>query len=242
MLTGSLLACGQWPPLLFLETQNPRSQDAPMAHAIRTRLIDWLVCLALTLVGGLFVLVGALGPLRPNPEGDRSAPLIVGVVLLAIGLWGLRSCFRNRHAELQNPSQIAAAWNDAKRIRLATIICSLAMYGGVLAAILHPDSMPTSVAVFGEKPLGLPLQPFLVLYFTLLSVPLPIGVWHAYRILFRGAAAGAGFSKHEILRSLMVTPSSHPDLRRSRRVVLGVGAFYMALMVGWITYAAANGL
>ena len=241
-MTGALLACGQWPPLLFLETQNPRSQDAPMAHAIRTRLVDWLVCLAVTLVGGLFVLVGALGPLRTNPEGDRSAPLIVGVVLFAIGLWGLRSCFRNRHAEPLNPAQTAAAWNDPKRVRLVTILCSLAMYGGVLVAILHPDSMPTSVAVFGETPLGLPLQPFLVLYFTLLSVLFPVGVWHAYRILFRGAAEGAGFSKHEILRSLMVTPSSHPDLRRSRRIVLGVGAFYLALMFGWIAYAAVRGI
>ena len=213
-----------------------------MAHAIRTRLVDWLVCLALTLVGGLFLLVGTLGPLRTNPEKDRSAPLIVGVVLFAIGLWGLRSCFRNRHAEPLTPAQTAAAWNDPKRIRLATILCSAAMYGAVLVAMLHPESVPTSVAVFGEHPLGLHLRLFLVLFFTLLSTPLPIGVWHAYRILFRGAAEGAGFSEHEIWRSLMVTPSSHPDLRRSRRIVLGVGAFYLALLVGWIAYAAVLGI
>lgn len=241
-MTGALLACGQWPPLLFLETQNPRSQDAPMSRAIRTRLVDWLVCVAVTLVGGLFLFVGVLGPLHISPEADRTAPLIVGVVLFSIGLWGVRSCFRNRYATPLTPSQIAVAWNDSKRVRLATILCSVAMYGAVLAAMLHPDSMLTSVAVFGERPLGMPLRLFVILFFTLLSVPFPVGVWHTYRILFRAASEGIGFSKHEIIASLLRTPSAHPDLRRSCRIVLGVGAYYLALMFGWIAYAAVRGL
>ncbi len=209
---------------------------------MRTRPVDWLVCVAVTLVGGCFLLVAALGPRHASPDADRNAPLVVGSVLSAIGLWGLRSCFRNRHGTPLNPAQIAAGWNDPKRVRLATILASLAMYGAVLSAMLHPDSVPTSVAVFGNRPFGLPLPLFVVLFFTLLSVPLPFGVWHAYRILFRGASEGIGFSKHEIIRSLLRTPSFHPDLRRSRYIVLGVGTFYLLLMFGWIAYAAVRGI
>ncbi len=210
---------------------------------MRTRLVDWLVCVAVTLVGVLFLFVAVLGLRDTSPQTDRTAPLLVGGVLFAIGLWGLRSCVRNRHAEPLHPAQLAAAWNDPKRVLLATILCSVAMYGAVLAAMLHPDSMPTSVAVFGESPLGLPLRLFVILFFTLLSVPIPIGVWHTYRILFRAASeGGGGFSKHEIIASLLRTPSSHPDLRRSRRIVLGVGAFYLALMFGWLAYANARGI
>ena len=142
----------------------------------------------------------------------------------------------------RRPAQLAAAWNDPKRVLLATILCSVAMYGAVLSAMLHPDSMPTSVKVFGERPLGMPLRLFVALFFTLLSVPIPVGAWHSYRILFRAASEGRGFSKQEIIMSLLRTPSSHPDLRRSRRIVLGVGTFYLALMFGWIAYAAARGI
>lgn len=237
------MTCKRWsPPLLVLAIQRLRSQDAPMPQAMRTRLVDWLVCVAVTLVGGLFLFVAVLGLRDTSPETDRTAPLLVGGVLFAIGLWGLRSCIRNRHAEPLDHVQTAAAWNDPKRVRRATILCSVAMYGAVLSAMLHPDSMPTSVAVFGERPLGLPLRLFVILFFTMLSVPIPIGVWHSYRILFRAASEGRGLSKHELIASLLRTPSSHPDLRRSRRVVLGVGAFYLALMFGWIAYAAVRGI
>ena len=116
------------------------------------------------------------------------------------------------------------------------------MYGAVLSAMLHPDSMPTSVKVFGERPLGMPLRLFVALFFTLLSVPIPVGAWHSYRILLRAASEGRCFSKQEIIMSLLRTPSSHPELRRSRRIVLGVGSFYLALMFGWIAYAAARGI
>lgn len=217
-----------------------------MSHTVRTRPIDWLICIAVTLVGGLFLLV-AVRSSQPfdassGPERNGTAPFVVAGSLLAIGLWGLRSCYRNRHAEPLSHAQIKQSFLDPKRVRLATILCSLAMYGAVLSAMLHEDSLPTSIAVFGERPLGLPLRLFLVLYFTVLSIPVPVGVWHLYRILFRAASEGAGFSKQDILRSLLQTPSVHVDLRRSRRIVLGVAAFYVSLMVGWIAYASARGI
>ena len=57
-----------------------------MSQAMRTRLVDWLVCVAVTLVGGLFLFVGVLGPLDTSRETDRTAPILVGGVLSAIGL------------------------------------------------------------------------------------------------------------------------------------------------------------
>lgn len=213
-----------------------------MPSAPRTRLIDLLVCSVLTILGLLLLMLAVAIPRGQNPSTDRSSVLTVGGVLAAIGLWGLVSCYRNRNAEPLTATQIAAARNDPKRVRLATILCSLAMYGAVLSAMLHPDSLPTSQVVFGQSPLGLPLRAFLVLFFTLLCIPLPVGILHMYRILFRAAAEGGGFSKSDILRSLLRTADSHADLRRSRRIVLGVFAFYVALMAGWIGYAAMRGI
>ena len=118
---------------------------------------------------------------------------IVAAVLLALGGWGLFSCYRNRHRSIVplSSQQRAAAWNDPKRIRNAAILFSLAMYGATLAAVLQPDSLPTFRAVFGESPLGMPLRLFAGLYFTVLFLPLPFAAWHGFKILFRGALPGA---------------------------------------------------
>lgn len=177
------------------------------------------------------------------------APYIVGGFLFLLGLWALAACVRNHRRSTaqpqleQSPAQAAAAWaeawGDPRRLRVAATLVSVLLYGATLAAVLHPDSMPTSTVVFGPRPLGLPLPLFVWAYFTVLSIPLPFAAWHAFRILFRGAAEGTGFGRGDILRSLIVTPTRHADLRRSRRIVLGIAAFYVALMAGWIAYASA---
>ena len=171
------------------------------------------------------------------------APHILSLFLLTIGGWGLLKCFRNRNRIFEpiSPQQLAARWNDPKRIRAATILFSVAVYGATLSAILHPDSMSTSRAAFGESPFGLPLRLFLVLLFTALLLPLPIAAWHSFRIIFRSASEGGGFGKGDILQALWRIPLRHQDLKHSRFVSLAVAAFYLALMVAWIWYADSHG-
>lgn len=175
---------------------------------------------------------------------SSNAPFLLAAVLLGLGGWGLLSCYRNRNqsAAPPSPQEVAAAWRDPRRVRLAAAVVSGALYAGLLSAVLHPDSMPTSVAVFGERPLGLPLRLFIFLFFSLLFLPVPFASWHGFLILFRNAAEGGGFGKPEIVRAILSTPSVHKDLRRSRRIVVATGIFYLALMAAWIWYADSRGI
>jgi hypothetical protein len=45
-----------------------------MSQAKRVRLVDWLVCVAVTLVGGLFLFVAVLGLRDTSPQTDRTYP------------------------------------------------------------------------------------------------------------------------------------------------------------------------
>lgn len=129
-----------------------------------------------------------------------------------------------------------AAWNDPKRLRKATLGMSCGFYVLILFAILHPDSMPQSERLFGAAPLGLPLWFFMALLVTLVFAPLPFAFWHGYRIIFRAMSDGGRLSKLNMIRYLFTTANHHPDLRRSRVIVLTILFVYLASMFGWAYY------
>ncbi len=68
-----------------------------------------------------------------------------------------------------------SAWNDAGRIRKATLLLSVALYAGLLFALLHPDSMPQWERFLGVHPFGLPLIIFVTFVITIFYLPLPFG-------------------------------------------------------------------
>ena len=177
-------------------------------------------------------------------KGYRSSHslLYMALVLLCISGWGFWTSYRNRNAKNLTLEERAAAWQDPRRARMAALLFSIAIYSAVLFALLHPDSMPTSIKVFGESPLGLPLRLFLWMLITIVLLPLPIAAWHGYQIIFRFLAGGGRLSKLNMVRALVKTPAEHEDLRRSRNIVLGIFAFYVGLIVAWIVYADSHGL
>lgn len=176
-------------------------------------------------------------------RGSNAAFILAGVLLL-ISSWGLWTCFRNRNpnAEPLTPAELATAWNDPKKVRTAAIVLSVAIYGAVMFAMLHEDSMPTSIKVFGEKPLGLPLRVFIGVFFSVLMIPLPFAAWHGYRILFRHASEGGSLGQVAMVRSLFTATKIHPELKRSQVIVLAIITFYLALMFGWAFYADSRGI
>lgn len=174
-------------------------------------------------------------------RGSNAAFIVAGV-LLAISTWGLLTCYRNRNATPLTPAQLAAAWNDPRRVQTAAILLSVVLYGAVLFAMLHEGSMPTSIKVFGERPLGLPLRLFIGIFFSLLMIPLPFAAWHGFRILFRHASEGGSLGQVAMVRSIFTTAKIHPDLRRSQIVVLTIVGFYLILMFGWAIYADSRGI
>lgn len=174
-------------------------------------------------------------------RGSNTTFIVAGV-LLAISTWGLLTCYRNRNATPLTPTQLAVAWNDPKRARTAGIVLTVAIYGAVMFAMLHEDSMPTSIKVFGEKPLGLPLRLFIGIFFSLLMIPLPFAAWHGYRIIFRHASEGGSLGQVALVRSILTTAKIHPELKRSQVIVLTIIAFYLALIFGWAIYADSRGI
>ena len=173
-----------------------------------------------------------------------NAPFILAAFLLALGGWALISCYRQRGqlARELSAQQIAAHWNDPRRIRAAAILISVLFYIALLSAVLHPDSTATFLAAFGERPLGLPVRLFVVLLSTLCFVPTPVAALHLYRLVFRAAGQGGGLGKTDILRAVFVTGSTEVDLRTSQRIVVGIGLFYLLLLIAWIGYASYRGI
>ncbi len=173
-----------------------------------------------------------------------NAPFILAAFLLALGGWGLITCYRQRGqiARELSAQQIAAHWNDPRRIRMAAILISTVFYIAMLTALLHPDSTATSVGAFGERPLGMPVRLFVGLLSTLCFLPTPVAALHLYRLVFRAAGQGGGFGKGDILRAVFVMGSTEVDLRTSQRIVVGIGLFYLLLMIAWISYASYRGI
>jgi hypothetical protein len=171
-----------------------------------------------------------------------SGPFIIPAVLLFAAGWGLLTCYRNRNLARVSQAEILAGIRDPKRARTAAILTSIAFTAAVMFATLQEDSLATFQKVFGARPLGLSLRLFVGIFIGLLLLPMPLAVWHGFKILFRGLSEGGGLSKFQMIRYVFEVPSRHPDLRVARRIVLGVSGFYAALVVAWILYTESHGL
>ena len=171
-----------------------------------------------------------------------NAAFIVACVLLAISTWGLIACYRNRNTTPLTPAELAIAWNEPRRVSTAAIVLSVLISGAVMFAMLHEDSMPTFIKVFGERPLGIPLRLFVGIFVSLLMIPFPFAAWHGYRIVFRHASEGGGLGQVAMVRSIFTTAKIHPDLKRSQVIVVTIVAFYLILMFGWAIYADSRGI
>ena len=134
------------------------------------------------------------------------------------------------------PRLVDESWLQPARVTKATVILSLMILTGLLAALLHPDSMPHNQEAFGDvaSRLGVPLRAFVAALVAVVFLPLPFAFWHLFRIIFRGASEGETMSRFGLVRAVFTVPERHPDLRTSRLIVLIILGGYITAM---FTYA-----
>ena len=155
-----------------------------------------------------------------------NAPLVVGLVTLGLGLFGLYTCVRNRDAVALSPAELMEKWHDPERKKLPAFLVTAGIYGALMSATYDPDSLQIFRMVFGDNPLGLPLKLFIGLMFSVLYVPVIIAAWQFYRIAYlkyHGEWSGI-----------------HQDVKRARFIIKATIVFYALLFIAWIWYAEAN--
>ena len=136
---------------------------------------------------------------------------------------------------VSSPAVVDPRWLEPGKPRKAAILMSIVIYGTLMFAMIQPDSMEHTQNVFGAiGPFGTPLWVGVALAVTLVFLPLPFAFTHLFQIVFRGASEGARISGIGIVHSVFTVPSRHPDLRRSRVIVLLIlGGYIFAIL----TYA-----
>jgi hypothetical protein len=173
--------------------------------------------------------------------------LIVGGVVAAIGLMGIGLNVRNHRrfsaarlaADPVVPPTPAAAESDrARRLNIATVLLSLALYGVAVGIHFAADVHKVDVKVFGPAPLGLPAGVVGAILSTVLYLPVPFVLWHVMRIMFQAMTEGGGAG----IVSLIVIGARHPHLHRSLLISLGGLLYFILLVAAWIAYAAHRGL
>ena len=131
-----------------------------------------------------------------------------------------------------SPEVVDTRWLEPGKSRKAAILMSVAIYGAMLFAMLQPDSMEYTLKMFSATsgPFGTPLWLIVALSVTVVFLPLPFAFYHLFQIMFRGASEGRRLSGFGIVHSVFAVPSRHPDLRRSRFIVLLILGGYIAAM------------
>ncbi|TKC98011.1 DUF3592 domain-containing protein [Polyangium fumosum] len=111
--------------------------------------------------------------------------------------------------------------------------------GCVLAVNLDPNVRAVQVAAFGPAPFGLPVGLVVALAEVLLFAPFFWVLPHLMRLVMDRFAQGGSLSK---LGIVLAVAQAGPEGRRSRRIVVAGLVYFIALVAGWIMFAASRGI
>ncbi len=113
----------------------------------------------------------------------------------------------------------------------------------VLGVNFFDDVRAVQAQAFGEQPFGAPVAWVVSGIELLLFFPPLWGMTtHLMRIVQSAMRDGASLSKFGLAVYILRSGHLHPELRRSRVVVLAGAAYFFAIMVGWIAFATAHGI
>jgi hypothetical protein len=180
--------------------------------------------------------------------GRSGALLLGGVVLSAIGAWGVYVCIRNLRRYSAAVSAGVEAGSSAKhfdgtqsqmkRVTWMAISLSIVFYAIVIGTNFGSQVRAKQVEAFGAEPLGMPVVLVVSFVETLLFLPIPWVVWHGLRLAVQARQDGRRFGIVYLLR----VGRFHPHLRRSQ-LACAVGLLYCFLICGgWIVFAAVRGI
>jgi hypothetical protein len=161
----------------------------------------------------------------------------IGPCICLLSLWGLWTCYRDRAKPALTAKERRHHLRNPNTANTASRVTSIMICGAIMFATLQPESIAVLTKVFGETPLQLPIKVFLVLFMAVVLAPMPIALRHYFRLHFNS-------TEDQIYSaSSLSAQSRQPQTRqRSKRITVGIGLFYLGLMIGWIIYAGVQGI
>jgi hypothetical protein len=121
------------------------------------------------------------------------------------------------------------------------------LLGAVMLVLVVRNNFDAGVAAFnvkafGVSPHGIPVAWLVTSVQALLFAPFLWVLGHLVEVASQARRDGAAMSKVGLMTYLVEMPQTHPQLRRSRVIVLGGLGYFVALVAGWIAYTSARGL
>ncbi|MDI1437503.1 hypothetical protein [Polyangium sorediatum] len=171
-------------------------------------------------------------------DGELNLPFRRGFPIGLFVAFGSAAAFCHRNVRrLQQGAPLATkpriSPEGAGRILAALFL------GCVLAVNLDPNVRAVQVAAFGPAPLGLPVGLVVALAEVLLFAPFFWVFPHLMRLVMDRFAQGGSLSK---LGIVLAVAQAGPEGRRSRRIVVAGLVYFIALVAGWIVFAASRGI
>ena len=127
-------------------------------------------------------------------------------------------------------------------VRTLGRLFALLLIGCALVADLSPEARPVFVKAFGEAPFGIPVVPLVCAINVLLLVPYFWVCEHLMRIVMQAVADRASISRGGIVLAVLFAHRAHPELSRSRNIVLAGFGYFVVLVGAWIAYAESRGI
>jgi hypothetical protein len=129
---------------------------------------------------------------------------------------------------------------DRQRLKWTALITAV-VYAVVLILTFEPEPAEVSAKAFGQ-PFGLPTQVFVIVFFTLLYLPIPWFLWHSSRIIQYAARDKVVPYPFMLIRYFLKSDARHPELQTSKRICY-VGMLYViGVVASWIVYCSALGI
>jgi hypothetical protein len=132
--------------------------------------------------------------------------------------------------------------SENKEIKQATILVTVLLYTGVIAATLYPQSQATFVKAFGEAPFGIPCHWFIIGSLVLVLAPVPLVFWHLGVVLSRRQQDTTGVCRYSRLLWVLYGAWRIRDLRYSYVISIVGQVYFILVIAAWIWYAASHGL
>lgn len=124
-----------------------------------------------------------------------------------------------------------------QRVTVSSVLFSGLVFAGVLGVNFDAQVHERHVALLGEAPLGMPVMLLVGIVETLLCLPIPWIVWHAFRLSWQANEDRRKFG----LGYLYAVGGLHPHLRRSQMVCFAGLVYCLILTGGGVAFAALGG-
>jgi hypothetical protein len=133
------------------------------------------------------------------------------------------------------------ARDEVKEMKQATVLVTVLVYVGFLAASFYPQSEATLTKALGPTPWGIPCLWFARILFVVLAAPLPLVLWHLCAVMSQWRELAKGFSRYSMLLWIANGARHEAHLRRSYWISLLGQVYFFLLLAAWIAYAAYRG-